>query len=177
MRGGGPECSNQSNLDQHPNIQHHYLLRLYNFLYAWGYSSDDRSLPRKPSTAYTLPVNCGCSICSGLVLRLISVSFGGLISGLCLQLGLLNWPFYLSNGSANASRNLINYCHCLESRLLTLNTLSIPILHPFNLALGFILGHLGPAPVLAIYLVLVNILRLTNDIATQMTQCRKEARV
>ena len=25
----------------------------------------------------TLPVNCGCSICSGLVLRLISVSFGG----------------------------------------------------------------------------------------------------
>ena len=94
------------------------------------------------------------------------------MSGLCLQLGLLNWPFYLSNGSPNASRNFLNYCHCLESRLLTL---SIPILHPFNLALGFILGHLSP--VLAIYLVLVNILRLTNDIATQMTQCRKEARV
>ena len=140
------------------------------FLYAWGYSSDDRSLPRKPSTAYILPVNCGCSICSGLVLRLISVSFGGLMSGLCLQLGLLNWPFYLSNGSANASRNFLNYCHCLD----IVNS----YFAPFYFSLRLYSRSFRPRPpVLAIYLVLVNILRLTNDIATQMTQYRKEVRV
>ena len=110
--GGVQNAVTSSNLDQHPaSLSFTFILI---FLYAWGYSSDDRSLPRKPSTAYTLPVNCGRSICSGLVLRLISVSFGGLMSGLCLQLGLLNWPFYLSNGSANASRNFLNYCHCLD---------------------------------------------------------------
>ena len=112
--GGGPECSNQFQSGSAPEHTASLSFTFIIFLYAWGYSSDDRSLPRKPSTAYTLPVNCGCSICSGLVLRLISVSFGGLMSGLCLQLGLLNWPFYLSNGSANASRNFLNYCHCLD---------------------------------------------------------------
>ena len=112
--GGGPECSNQFQSGSPPEHTASLSFTFIIFLYAWGYSSDDRSLPRKPSTAYTLPVNCGCSICSGLVLRLISISFGGLMSGLCLQLGLLNWPFYLSNGSANASRNFLNYCHCLD---------------------------------------------------------------
>ena len=111
--GGVPECSNQFPSGSTPEHTASLSFTFIIILYAWGYSSDDRSLPRKPSTAHTLPVNCGCSICSGLVLRLISVSWGGgLKSGLCLRLGLLNWPFYLSNGSVNASSDVLNYCHC-----------------------------------------------------------------
>ena len=125
--GGGPECSNQFPSGSAPEDTASLSFTFIIFLYAWGYSSDDRSLPRKPSTAHTQPVNCGCSICSGLVLRLISVSLGGLRSGLCLRLGLLNRAFYVSNGSANASSKVLNYCHCQFL---------------FCTLLGFILGHL-----------------------------------
>ena len=66
--------------------------------------------------------------------------------------------------------------------------LPIPILHPFRLyprsftpsrpvAVGLLAIYGWQMSWIIIYFVLFNILRLTNDIATQMTQCRKQASV